>query len=216
MIPILTIVGKSDSGKTTLIEKLVPELSCRGYGVATVKHDVHGFEVDREGKDSWRHKKAGAVATLIASSSQLALIQDVGEDPSLESLRANYIRGVDIILAEGYKRTHHPKVEVHRKALRRGLLATKEEGLLAVVTDEPFEVGVPCFELDDIGGLADFIERELILPSRRGQERLSLRVDGEFIPLKPFVERFLREALKGMLSSLRGCEKGGKVEIEIG
>ncbi len=215
MVPILTIVGKSDSGKTTLIERLVPELSRRGYRVATVKHDVHGFEVDREGKDSWRHKKAGAVATLIASSSQIALIQDVEEDPDLESLRQCYIRGVDIILAEGYKRSDHPKVEVHRKALRRGLLATKEEGLLAVATDEPLEVGVPCFELDDIAGIADLIERELILPSRRCEERLSLRVDGKFIPLKPFVEKFLREALRGMLSSLRGCDGPGKVEIDI-
>ncbi len=215
MTPILTVVGKSDSGKTTLIERLVPALSRRGYRVATVKHDTHGFEVDREGKDSWRHKKAGAFATLIASPFRLALIQDVDEDPSLESLRERYVRDVDIILAEGYKRSHHPKVEVHRKELRRGLLSTREEGLLAVVADEPLEAGVPCFGLDDVEGLVDFIERELILPSRRGEERLSLRVDGKVVPLKPFVEKFLREALKGMLSSLRGCERGGKVEIEI-
>ena len=87
MIPIVSIVGKSDIGKTTLIEKLLPELTGRGYRVATVKHDVHGFEVDREGKDSWRHKKAGAHTVVISSPQKIALIRDVEKDLTLEEVR---------------------------------------------------------------------------------------------------------------------------------
>jgi molybdopterin-guanine dinucleotide biosynthesis protein B len=98
MIPIVSIVGKSGSGKTTLIEKLVPELTRRGHRVATVKHDVHGFEVDREGKDSWRHKKAGAHTVVISSPEKAALIRDVERDLNLAEIRDKLIQEVDLIL----------------------------------------------------------------------------------------------------------------------
>lgn len=101
MIPIVSIVGKSDSGKTTLIEKLIPELNRKGYRVATVKHDVHGFEVDREGKDSWRHRRAGSYSTVLSSPRQLAIIRDMDHDASLEEIRDRFIRDVDIIITEG-------------------------------------------------------------------------------------------------------------------
>src|SRR5512139_2381303 len=104
MIPIVSIVGKSDSGKTTLIEKLLPELVRRGYRVATVKHDIHGFEVDREGKDSWRHKKAGAHTSVISSPNKVALIRDVEKDLTLAEIRDRLIQGVDLILSEGFKK----------------------------------------------------------------------------------------------------------------
>ena len=96
MIPIISIVGKSDSGKTTLIEKLVPELTRRGYRVATVKHDVHGFEVDREGKDSWRHKQAGAHTVVISSPQKIALIRDVEKDSTLDEIRRRWVQDVDL------------------------------------------------------------------------------------------------------------------------
>jgi molybdopterin-guanine dinucleotide biosynthesis protein B len=104
MIPIISIVGKSNSGKTTLIEKLIPELNRRGYRVGTVKHDVHGFEVDKEGKDSWRHRKAGAYSTIISSPQQIALIRTMSYDAPLDEIRDRFIQDVDIIIAEGYKR----------------------------------------------------------------------------------------------------------------
>ena len=96
MIPIISIVGKSDSGKTTLIEKLVPELTRKGYRVATVKHDVHGFEVDREGKDSWRHKQAGAHTVIISSPQKIALIRDVEKDSTLDEIRRRWVQDVDL------------------------------------------------------------------------------------------------------------------------
>lgn len=166
MIPIVSIVGKSDSGKTTLIEKLIAELVRRGYKVATIKHDVHGFEIDQEGKDSWRHKKAGAHTVLISSPQKLALIRDVDHDADLEELREKYIREVDIILSEGFKRNSQPKIEVFRKELNQELLCKKEDNLIALATNHPLNIGVPCFDINDAQGLVDLIE-EKFLKNRR-------------------------------------------------
>ena len=213
MIPIISIVGKSDSGKTTLIEKLVPELTRRGYRVATVKHDMHGFEVDREGKDSWRHKQAGAHTVVISSPQKVALIRDVEKDLTLDEIRARWIRDVDLILSEGYKRDVQPKIEVFRKEKHKKLLCAKKDNLIAVVSNQKFRVGVPCFGLEDMRGLSNFIEKEF-LKSKKEKE-ISLRVDGKPIPMTPFVRDFLTKTVKGMLSALRGCETSEQIEIYI-
>ncbi len=162
VIPIVSIVGKSNTGKTTLIEKLVPELVRRGYRVATIKHDVHGFDVDREGKDSWRHKQAGAHTVVISSPTKLALIRDVDHDADLPELRDQFIKDVDIILSEGFKRNLQPKIEVFRKDLNRDLLCTKEDNLIALATDQPLAIGVPCFDLSDARGMVDLIETRFL------------------------------------------------------
>lgn len=213
MIPIISIVGKSDSGKTTLIEKLVPELTRRGYRIATVKHDVHGFEVDREGKDSWRHKRAGAHTVVISSPEKVALIRDVERDLSLMEIRDKLIRDVDLVLSEGYKRDVQPKVEIFRKERHQELLCAKEDNLIAIVSDQTFNVGVPCFDLEDTKGLSDFIEKEFL---RSGKEKeVSLKVSGKPIPLSPFVKDFMIKTIRGMLSALKGCDPSGRVEICI-
>ena len=213
MIPIISIVGKSDSGKTTLIEKLVPELTRRGYRIATVKHDVHGFEVDREGKDSWRHKKAGAHTVVISSPAKAALIRDVEKDLSLGEIRDKLIRDVDLILSEGYKRDVQPKIEIFRKEKHQELLCTKEDNLIAIVSDRTFNVGVPCFDLEDMKGLSSFIEEKFL---KVGKEReVSLEVGGNPIPLSPFVKDFMTKTIKGMLSALRDCDPAGRIEIRI-
>jgi molybdopterin-guanine dinucleotide biosynthesis protein B len=125
MIPIISIVGKSDSGKTTLIEKLVPELTRRGYRIATVKHDVHGFEVDREGKDSWRHKQAGAHTVVISSPKKVALIRDVEKDMTLEEIREKLIQDVDLILSEEYKRMFNQRSRFSGKRSTKNFFARK-------------------------------------------------------------------------------------------
>jgi molybdopterin-guanine dinucleotide biosynthesis protein B len=213
MIPIISIVGKSDSGKTTLIEKLVPELTRRGYRIATVKHDVHGFEVDREGKDSWRHKQAGAHTVVISSPEKVALIRDVEKDLTLEEIRERLIRDVDLILSEGYKKDVQPKIEIFRKEKHKELLCTKKDNLIAIVSDKKFRVGVSCFFLDDIRGVADFIEKKYLQSEREGE--VLLKVDGKKIPMTPFVKSFVTHTIKGMLSSLKGCEKPDRIEIHI-
>ena len=213
MIPIISIVGKSDSGKTTLIEKLVPELTRRGYRVATVKHDVHGFEVDREGKDSWRHKQAGAHTVVISSPQKIALIRDVEKDSTLDEIREKMGSGCGPLLSEGYKKDVQPKIEVFRKEKHKKLLCTKKDHLVAIVSNRKFNVGVPCFHLEDMKGLSNFIEKEF-LKSKKEKE-VSLRVDGKPIPMTPFVRDFLTKTIKGMLSSLKGCETSKRIEIHI-
>lgn len=213
MIPIISIVGKSDSGKTTFIEKLLPELVRRGYRVATVKHDVHGFEVDREGKDSWRHKQAGAHTVIISSPAKVALIRDVEKDLTLDELRQKLIQDVDLILSEGYKKDVQPKIEIFRMEKHKELLCTQEDNLVAIVSDKEFNVGVSCFFLDDVKGVADFIEKKFLKPKK--EEKIILKVDGRTVSLKPFIKDFLSGSIKGMVSSLKGCEKPKKIEIEI-
>src|SRR3972149_11526910 len=113
MLPsIISIVGKSNSGKTTIIEKLLPEIVKRGYKVATVKHHSHDdFQIDVEGKDSWRHAKAGATRVIISSPTKFAVIGKTEEDTSLNKIRSKYCDGMDIIITEGYKKEQHPKIE---------------------------------------------------------------------------------------------------------
>lgn len=163
MIPVVSIVGRSNAGKTTLIEKIITELVRRGYRVATIKHDVHGFEIDHEGKDSWRHKRAGARSVVLSSPKRVALIEDVEKDHEIAEIRDRYLRDVDIILSEGYKRNPHPKIEVHRAALKQELLCGGTDNLLAVATDEPLDLKVPGFGLDDASGIVDLIERRFLL-----------------------------------------------------
>lgn len=164
MIPIVSIVGKSNSGKTTLIEKLIVELTRRGWRVATIKHNRHGFEVDHEGKDSWRHRKAGAVATVLASPAQIAVIADAPQDYELSEIAGLFIRNADLILAEGYKGNPHPKIEVFRTDLRRERLCGPGDNLLALAGDQPIPAEVPCFDRDDATGIADLIERRFLNP----------------------------------------------------
>ena len=167
MIPIVSIVGKSDSGKTTLIEKLVRELRSRGYRVATIKHDAHSFEIDREGKDSWRHKQAGASLTVISSPSKLAMVQDTDHEYTLTELREKLIRGVDLILTEGYKRESNPKIEVIRSEHHREMLCREDDNLIAIAgdPDDP-PASVPVFDLNDSLGLCDFLEERFIRTTR--------------------------------------------------
>ena len=168
VIPIVSIVGRSNTGKTTLIEKLIRELRRRGYRVATIKHNIHGFDIDHEGKDSWRHKKAGAQTTVIASPHQVAVIEDVTRDYELSELRDQYIRDVDIILSEGFKKNPHPKIEIARAVLKHEPICTKEDNLFAVVSDRPVERGVPCLDMNDVGGIVNLIEGRFLKDPSQG------------------------------------------------
>jgi molybdopterin-guanine dinucleotide biosynthesis protein MobB len=163
MIPIISIVGKSESGKTTLIEKLIPELVQRHYKVATVKHDAHSFEIDKKGKDSWRHKNAGASTAIVSSQKRVTIFCDAEKDLTLEELRNRYITGVDIILAEGYKKSPHPKIEVNRTAIGNDLLCTADDNLIAIVSDREHKLDVPVFDPEDFVGVANLIEEKYLI-----------------------------------------------------
>lgn len=154
-VPVISFVGRSNCGKTTYLEKLIPEMKRRGYRVGVIKHDVHGFEMDRPGKDTWRHAQAGADAVCISSPTKVALIQKVDAELSLAEV-AERIRGVDVVFTEGYKREASRKVEVFRKEACGEPLCVPEE-LLALISDTPLYPDVPCFGLDDVAAMADFL-----------------------------------------------------------
>ena len=160
-IPVVSIVGKSDSGKTTFLEKLIRALSARGYRVGAVKHHVHEFDIDVPGKDSWRHARAGAFITMVSSPVQFAAIQRVESERTLGDLAAYAAEaGADIMLTEGYKSTATARIEVSRRGRSEELISTPQE-LIAVATDNAdlrIE-GVPTFGLEDADAAASLIER---------------------------------------------------------
>jgi molybdopterin-guanine dinucleotide biosynthesis protein MobB len=149
-------------GKTTLLEKLIPELKQRGYRVATIKHHGHpGMEIDQPGKDSWRHAQAGSDLAIVVSPDRMASIRRLDREPRLDELAAD-IRDVDIILTEGYKWADKPKIEVVRGARGAAPMCPIDD-LMAVVSDLALQLGsVPCLGLEDVAGLADLIEGRLL------------------------------------------------------
>jgi molybdopterin-guanine dinucleotide biosynthesis protein B/molybdopterin-guanine dinucleotide biosynthesis protein len=160
--PIVSIVAKSGTGKTTLLEKLIAELTRRGYRVGAVKHDAHSFSIDHEGKDSWRLTQAGAATMLITSPAKVAMVRQNPEgcEPTLAEAVSAYCGDLDIVLSEGFKRSPMPKIEVHRAARSSRLLCRDEEydpTLVAVASDQPLQLDVPVFDLNDAGGLCDLI-----------------------------------------------------------
>ena len=157
-VPILCFVGRSNSGKTTLIERVIPELVRAGYRVATVKHAGHGFDLDTEGKDSWRHKQAGASSVVIISKSSLAMFADVSDQMKVEEVRDQYLDSTyDLIIAEGWRSEDYPKIVVVRDQV--GEMPVSTDGLLGVVSNKPVETQVPLFDPDDIPAVAALIMR---------------------------------------------------------
>lgn len=161
-IPVVSVVGKSDSGKTTVMEGLIRALTARDYRVATVKHHVHEVDIDVPGKDSWRHAHAGAVTTMISAPSQFAVVRVTDRDRTLEEL-VDAAGDADVLLTEGFQRAGDVKIEVSRRA-RSTELVNDPATLFAVVTDNPEfgDLSVPAFGLDDTEGLADLVERAFL------------------------------------------------------
>jgi len=158
---IIAVVGKSNSGKTTLLEKLIACLTQRGHRVGSVKHAHDGFEMDKEGKDSWRHRRAGARATLVITNDNVALIKDDASS-DMDKMRS-YLSGMDLVLAEGFKQQHLPKIEIFRtQSVHKKPLCMADEDLIAFVTDSDYTPDVPVFGLDAISEIADFIESNFL------------------------------------------------------
>jgi len=159
MAPIVSIVGRSNSGKTTLVEKLVARLSAEGLRIATIKHSHHQPELDTPGKDSWRHKQAGAVTTFLIGPKQMMMVADVQEQLNPNEIARRYCEGFDLVLVEGYNSLPGAKIEVVRAARSTALRCAVEE-LIALVTDVDgldASVSIPHFDLDDDQGVAAFI-----------------------------------------------------------
>ena len=157
------VTGWKNTGKTGLMERLVADISGRGLSVSTVKHAHHATDIDHPGRDSFRHREAGAREVIVASPLRWALMHELrgAPEPAFEDLIAR-LSPVDLVLVEGYKRGPHPKVEAHRAAAGRELLARDNPTIRAVASDvAPLGLSVPVFHLDDTAGIADFILREV-------------------------------------------------------
>lgn len=159
---VLGIVGYSGSGKTSLIEKLIPELARRGYRVSVIKHAHHAFDVDRPGKDSFRFREAGAASVLVASGNRWALMQELrgAPEPGLQDM-LDRIGDCDLVLVEGYKHAAIEKIEVHRRASQNALLHPVDKDIIAIATDEPLTAKLPQFDLNNVIELTDFIELKI-------------------------------------------------------
>lgn len=212
MISIVSIVGKSDSGKTTLIEKLVPELTRRGYAVGTIKHDAHQFDIDHPGKDSWRHKQAGAQTTVISSPAKAAIVKNVDHELTLDEIAANYLADVDIIITEGFKREDKPKVEVLANGDTE--LISPFSQIIAVAADSGADFGLPKFGRDDAPAIADLIE-ERFLKSKTRRSGVQLIVDGKVVPLNGIMKAMVANTVKGLIFSLKGVNDPERVEIRL-
>ena len=212
MRPIVSIVGKSESGKTTLLESLITELKQRGYKVAVIKHTVEDIEFDKRGKDTWRLSQAGSDVVAIISSDKLAVMKKIEYDVTPQELSRFIAWDYDLILTEGFKQSGTVKVEVHRKEQGKGLLSPIKQ-LIAVVTDEPLDVDVPQFPTGETQGLADLIESKLL--SQRQGDDVDLLVNEAHITMNPFTRDLIAKTLLGMLSSLKGIEKIKSLHISV-
>jgi molybdopterin-guanine dinucleotide biosynthesis adapter protein len=155
---LIGFAGWSGSGKTTLVTSVLPVLIARGWRVSTIKHAHHGFDLDQEGKDSWRHRAAGASEVLIASETRWAIMHELrgAPEPELEALLA-HLSPVDLVIVEGFKRSAYPKIEVHRPALGKPPLYPEDPNIVAVASDSPLTTRLPLLPLDRPEAIADFI-----------------------------------------------------------
>lgn len=156
-VVINVVASSSNVGKTTLIEGVIKELRKKGYSISTIKHDVHGFDIDKQGKDTWRHRQAGAETVLIASKKRMAIIKELKEEVPLEEL-IKQVSDSDFIIIEGYKNSKYKKIEVFRKDISKEIITPKEK-LIAIASDENiFVEDIPRIDINDYVRLAKIIE----------------------------------------------------------
>jgi molybdopterin-guanine dinucleotide biosynthesis protein B len=163
MNKVIGVAGFKNAGKTTLVEKLVSELTRRGYRISTVKHAHHSFDIDHEGRDSFRHRKAGASEVAVVSRHRWAIIHESREDaePTLAEILSK-LAPCDLVIVEGYKRDTHDKIEVRNLALAHPQLAGEDPTVVAIAANGPVAgAPVPLFDRDDVSALASFIERHM-------------------------------------------------------
>jgi len=153
------LAGWSGSGKTTLLERLIPAIAAEGFVVATLKHAHHGFDLDRPGKDSWRHRQAGASEIMVSSARRWAIVHELRGEPELDLAELiERMSPADLVLVEGFKREPIPKLEIHRPSLAKPLLAPGDPRIIAIASDASVAgIDLPQFRLDDVPGIARFI-----------------------------------------------------------
>lgn len=212
MQPIISIVGKSSSGKTTLLEGLIAELKQRGYKLAIIKHSGEDIELDTVNKDTWRFSQAGSEISAISTTHGVAVFKHLERDFSPQEL-SNFISwDYDLILTEGFKKSSYPKIEVHRQEQGKDLVSKRGQ-LLAVVTDEPLEVDVPQFSSGQIQEIADLIENKA-LAQQKGDD-VDLVVNGSSTSIGSSAKNLLARTLIAIVSGLMGPGKIKRLRISL-
>jgi molybdopterin-guanine dinucleotide biosynthesis adapter protein len=212
MIPVVSVVGTSGVGKTTLVEKLISIFTARGYKVGSIKFTRHSFDPDTEGKDTWRHTKAGAIATALVTPLKTAVFVPNDSPPTIDELAYKYYTEADIIIIEGGKEQRGPKIWLLGPDCDRPGCPAEE--LVALVTAQKVKSDTPVFDRDDAEAIADLIQSKFLKKVSRSEVRVW--IDGIFLPMKPFIKAFVGQTVKGMLSSLRGGKHGERIHIKIG
>ncbi len=196
MRAIISFVGKSSSGKTTLLEKVIAELKKRGHRVAIVKHSHHKDDLDTAAKDTWRFTQAGSELSAINSLDHLAIYRRMDGFFDPQDI-ANYVLwDFDILLTEGFKGSSYPKIEVHRSEQGAELL-TDPKLLLAVVTDKKLKIDVPQYSHDDVAGIADIIEKTVA--SQNNETELEMVINGAPAPVSPALKDLLTRTFAAMI-----------------
>jgi len=199
MTPVIAIVGKSGSGKTVIMEKLIREFKARGYRVGAVKHAHQTVDLDAPGKDTWRFSQAGSDAVAVSSPSRITIFNNLDHEPALEEtvmlLGVNY----DIVLAEGFKTARAPKIEVCSTG-DPGDMVCSESDLRAVISDTKLPIKIPLFGREEISRIADYIENEIIATM---PDDVSITVNGKNLPLKRFVKDIIASSILAMIGTLK-------------
>ena len=209
MPPIVSVVGKSDSGKTTLLEALIKILRQRGHRVAVIKHAADGFELDTPNKDSWRLSQAGSEVAAVSAKEKLAIVRHLENDMDPQALVQYAGADCDLVLTEGFKRYPYPKIEVIRGEMGAKPVSPPEQ-LLAIVTDKPLDINVPQFTQKEAGKIADLIERKYLSGAEGG---VDLYVDGTYVPLDRAGSNLLFRTLVALVSGLKDSDQWQRLGI---
>jgi molybdopterin-guanine dinucleotide biosynthesis protein B len=172
-IPIITVVGYSTSGKTRCVTGLIAALARRGYRVASTKHCHHGFDLDVEGKDSWKHRQAGAVTTLMSSGNQIGMVASTPALITLEQICRDYVHGAEILLAEGYSWENLPKILVTSQDKLEQERISPDDLIIALVGENRVDSSLPQFSFNQIEALASLLERDYLALQFAGEESLA-------------------------------------------